>query len=47
MIEAHLGDMVRPIIWGDCLTDAAATKGLKNWLKVKVSRLEERERKGG
>ena len=44
MIEAHLGDMVGPIIWGDCLTDAAATKGLKNWLKVKVPRLEEGKR---
>ena len=40
-----------PIIWVDCLLGAEATKGLKNWLKVKVPRLEEgrkeRERKGG
>ena len=35
---------MRPIIWGDYLCDAAATKRLKNWLKVKVSRLEEGQR---
>ena len=36
--------MVRPIIWVDCLPGAEATKGLKNWLKVKVPRLEEGKR---